>query len=69
VARAILGLYNSIWHWYRPRGNLSLDEVRDFYVQRCLAVAGIRAVEPAPAKGSGPAKRAAPQRRQARKAA
>ena len=25
LARAILGLYNSVWHWYRPRGGLSLD--------------------------------------------
>ena len=64
LARAILGLYNSVWHWYRPRGNLSLDEVRDFYVDRCLAVAGLPAVAPAPAKGSAPA-----QRRPARKAA
>jgi AcrR family transcriptional regulator len=39
LARAILGLYTSIWHWYRPRGNLSLEEVRDFFVGRCLAVA------------------------------
>jgi TetR/AcrR family transcriptional regulator, cholesterol catabolism regulator len=46
LARAILGLYNSVWHWYRPRGSLSLDEVRDFYVGRCLAVAGLSA-EPA----------------------
>ncbi len=69
VARAVLGLYNSVWHWYRPRGNLSLDEVRDFYVERCLAVAGVPAVAPAPAKGSAPAKRVAVQRRPARKAA
>ena len=41
LARAILGLYNSVWHWYRPRGSLSLDEVRDFFVGRCLAVAGL----------------------------
>jgi AcrR family transcriptional regulator len=41
LARAILGLYNSIWHWYRPRGSLSLDEVREFFVGRCLAVAGL----------------------------
>jgi TetR/AcrR family transcriptional regulator, cholesterol catabolism regulator len=46
LARAILGLYNSVWHWYRPRGSLSLEEVRDFYVGRCLAVAGLSA-EPA----------------------
>jgi AcrR family transcriptional regulator len=50
LARAILGLYNSIWHWYRPRGgNLTLEEVRDFFVGRCLAVAGLPA-EAAPAK-------------------
>ncbi len=48
LARAILGLYNSVWHWYRPRGSLSLEEVRDFFVERCLAVAGLPA---------GPAKR------------
>src|SRR3954469_22208686 len=41
LARAVLGLYNSVWHWYRPRGRLSLAEVRDFYVQRCLSVAGV----------------------------
>src|SRR4051812_9368327 len=41
LARAILGLHNSVWHWYRPRGRLSLAEVRDFYVQRCLSVAGV----------------------------
>ena len=41
LARAILGLYNSVWHWYRPRGRLTLDDVRDFYVERCLAVAGL----------------------------
>jgi AcrR family transcriptional regulator len=41
LGRAILGLYNSIWHWYRPRGSLTLDEVREFFVGRCLAVAGL----------------------------
>ena len=70
VARAILGLYNSVWHWYRPRGNLSLDEVRDFYVQRCLAVAGLPAVQPARAKrSSAPPKRNSAPRRPTRKAA
>ena len=51
----MLGLYNSVWHWYRPRGGLSLDEVRDFFVARCLAVAGL----PGPAVSAG-AKRARP---------
>ena len=41
LARAILGLYNSVFHWYRPRAGLSLAEVADFYVARCLAVAGL----------------------------
>ena len=41
LARAILGLYNSVFHWYRPRGGLELGEVADFYVERCLAVAGL----------------------------
>ena len=45
LARAILGLYNSVWHWYRPRGSMSLAEVRDFYVPRCLAIAGLAPVE------------------------
>jgi hypothetical protein len=52
LARAILGLYNSVWHWYRSRGNFSLPEVRDFYVGRCLAVAG------RPAEPASPTKRA-----------
>jgi AcrR family transcriptional regulator len=41
LARAILGLYNSVFHWYRPRGGLALSEVADFYIKRCLAVAGL----------------------------
>ena len=51
LTRAILGLYNSVFHWYRPRGgSLSLDEVRDFFVGRCLAVAGLPVAAPAKAK-------------------
>ena len=41
LARAILGLYNSVFHWYRPSAGLALAEVADFYVPRCLAVAGL----------------------------
>jgi AcrR family transcriptional regulator len=41
LTRAVLGLHNSVWHWYRPRGPLALDEVSDFYVRRCLAVLGL----------------------------
>jgi hypothetical protein len=38
LTRAVLGLYNSVWHWYRPRGTMGLDEVADFFVRRQLAV-------------------------------
>ena len=44
LARAILGLYNSVFHWYRPRAGLALSEVADFYV-------------PAVPGGGGPAAR------------
>jgi AcrR family transcriptional regulator len=56
LTRAILGLYNSVWHWYRPGGDLTLEDVRDFYVARCLAVAGLpqpAAEKPAKLKVSG----------------
>jgi AcrR family transcriptional regulator len=38
LTRALLGLYNSIWHWYRPRGTMGLDEIADFFVRRQLAL-------------------------------
>jgi AcrR family transcriptional regulator len=60
LTRAILGLYNSIWHWYRPGGDLSLADVRDFYVARILAVAGLplqAAEKPAKIKASGKGRR------------
>ena len=41
LTRALLGLYNSVWHWYRPRGPLSLAEVADFYLRRQVAVLGL----------------------------
>ena len=41
LTRAVLGLHNSVWHWYRPRGSLGLEEVSDFYVRRCLAILGL----------------------------
>jgi AcrR family transcriptional regulator len=55
LARAILGLYNSIFHWYRPRAGLALEDVADFYVPRCLAVAGLplSSAEGAPAVARG----------------
>ena len=57
LARAILGLYNSVWHWYRPKGSMSLDEVRDFYVPRCLTMAGLTSVDGTRLKPGTPRKR------------
>lgn len=41
LARALLGLYNSVWTWYRPGGTLPLPEVARFYVGRQLALLGL----------------------------
>jgi AcrR family transcriptional regulator len=41
LTRAVLGLYNSVWHWYRPGGILGLDQVAEFYVPRHLALIGL----------------------------
>src|SRR6201994_4231447 len=43
LTRAVLGLYNSVWHWYRPRGTMGLDEVADFFIRRQLAVLSLPA--------------------------
>jgi hypothetical protein len=52
LARAILGLYNSIWHWYRPDRTLHLPVVADFFVARMLAVAGVSPETPASASAA-----------------
>ncbi len=41
LTRAMLGLYNSIWHWYRPDQTLLLPTIAEFFGARMLAVAGI----------------------------
>jgi AcrR family transcriptional regulator len=41
LARALIGIHSSVWHWYRPEGELNLDEVADFYVPRMLGIAGL----------------------------
>ena len=41
LARAVLGLYNSIWQWYRPNGAMALNRVADFFSERTLAMMGI----------------------------
>jgi AcrR family transcriptional regulator len=40
LARALLGLYNSVWEWYRPGGTLKLADVGRFFVERQLAILG-----------------------------
>jgi AcrR family transcriptional regulator len=48
LTRAVLGLYNSIWHWYRPNGIVALTRVGDYFTQLMLAVVGVppKALEP-----------------------
>jgi AcrR family transcriptional regulator len=41
LTRAILGLYNSIWHWYRPNGIVALNRIAEFFTDRCLALVGV----------------------------
>jgi TetR/AcrR family transcriptional regulator, cholesterol catabolism regulator len=41
LTRAILGLYNSIWHWYRPNGIVTLDRVAGFFTERTFALVGL----------------------------
>jgi TetR/AcrR family transcriptional regulator, cholesterol catabolism regulator len=41
LARAVLGLYNSVWEWYRPNGVVSLARVADFFIDRVLAMIGL----------------------------
>jgi TetR/AcrR family transcriptional regulator, cholesterol catabolism regulator len=41
LARAVLGLYNSVWHWYRPGGPVSLEDLSRFFIARQLAVLGL----------------------------
>ena len=41
LTRAILGLYNSIWHWYRPSGSVALKRAAEFFIARILAILGV----------------------------
>src|SRR5215212_2973517 len=41
LTRAILGLYNSIWHWYRPNGIVALARIAEFFSERSLALVGV----------------------------
>src|SRR3954452_3261802 len=41
LTRAVLGLYNSIWHWYRPNGIIALDRVAEYYTELALTMIGL----------------------------
>jgi TetR/AcrR family transcriptional regulator, cholesterol catabolism regulator len=41
LARAILGLYNSIWQWYRPGGVFALEAIAEFFKDRAFGMIGI----------------------------
>jgi AcrR family transcriptional regulator len=47
LARAVLGLYDSIWHWFTPRGTLSLTDVASFYLPRIAGLVGLDWLETA----------------------
>jgi AcrR family transcriptional regulator len=38
LTRAIFGLYNSVWHWYRDRGLVSLPDAAEFFTSRAMAM-------------------------------
>ena len=41
LTHALLGLLNSVWHWYRPGRSYPLDEVAEFYVGRARSLIGL----------------------------
>jgi AcrR family transcriptional regulator len=52
LTRAILGLYNSIWHWYRPNGVVAMDRVAEFFTDRSLALLGVAPEAARPARAA-----------------
>jgi AcrR family transcriptional regulator len=50
LTRAVLGLLNSVWHWYRPNGLLALERVAEFYCALALAIIGLPPGVPRPAQ-------------------
>ena len=43
LARALIGLYNSVWVWYRPGGTVPLEDVGRFFIRRELELLGVEA--------------------------
>src|SRR3954452_22034109 len=52
LTRAVLGLYNSVWHWYRPNGIVALDRVAEFFAERSLAMLGVTPQQAEPARAA-----------------
>jgi TetR/AcrR family transcriptional regulator, cholesterol catabolism regulator len=52
MTRAILGLYNSVWHWYRPNGIVALDRVGEFFAERSLAMLGVTPQQAEPVRAA-----------------
>src|SRR3954449_11681576 len=46
LTRAVLGIYNSIWHWYRPNGIIGLPRVAEYYTELALALLGVPPAAP-----------------------
>ncbi|MFL6107392.1 MAG: TetR family transcriptional regulator [Marmoricola sp.] len=40
LATVVLAMVVSVWRWYRPRGPMSLDQVRELITSACLRVVG-----------------------------
>jgi AcrR family transcriptional regulator len=41
LTRAVLGLYNSIWNWYRSHGIVALSDVGEYFTQLTLTMVGM----------------------------
>jgi TetR/AcrR family transcriptional regulator, cholesterol catabolism regulator len=41
TARAVLGIYNSVFAWFRPSGTLEVERMAGFFTGRILAILGV----------------------------
>ena len=38
LGRAVLGTLTSVWHWYRPGGSLTLDQIAEFFTAQIATI-------------------------------
>ena len=57
LARAVLGLYNSVWHWYRPKGSCRSTRSEISTCRAALTMAGLTSVDGTRLKPGTPRKR------------